>query len=75
MSNRIIPTETKANALSQCLALHDIESVAEKLGVAPNSIRYWFETKMLANLPELLEKEQPSPKLEAAPGPSCVCRR
>jgi len=34
--------------------------------VAPNSIRNWFETKVLANLPEVLEKEQPGPKVKAA---------
>jgi len=66
MANRIIPIETKVNALSQCLALLNVEVVAKELGVAPNSIRNWFETKVLANLPEVLEKEQPGPKVKAA---------
>ena len=67
MANRIIPIETKVNALNKCLALQNVEAVADILGVAPNSIRYWFETKVLANLPEVLEKEQPGPKVKAAP--------
>jgi len=71
MANRIIPIETKVNALSQCLALLNVEVVAKELGVAPNSIRNWFETKVLANLPEVLEKEQPGPKVKAA-GQACV---
>jgi hypothetical protein len=67
VANRIIPIETKVNALSQCLALQNVEAVADVLGVAPNSIRYWFETKVLANLSEVLANEQPGPKPEAAP--------
>jgi len=72
VANRIIPIETKVNALSQCLALQNVEAVADVLGVAPNSIRYWFETKVLANLSEVLANEQPGPKPEAALCPSCV---
>ena len=67
MANRIIPIETKDNALNQCLALQNVAAVADMLGVAPNSIRYWFETKVLAKLPEVLEKEQPGTKVKATP--------
>ena len=66
MANRIIPTETKVNALSQCLTLQNVEPVAETLGVAPNSIRYWFEAKVLPSLPEVLANERPGPKPKEA---------
>jgi hypothetical protein len=67
VANRIIPTETKVNALSQCLTLQNVESVAETLGVAPNSIRYWFEAKVLPSLSEVLANERPGPKPQGAP--------
>jgi len=67
VSNRIIPTETKVNALSQCLALQNIEIVAKTLGVAPNSIRYWFETKLLPSLPAVLANEVPGPSPKSKP--------
>jgi transposase-like protein len=70
MANRIIPIETKVNALTKCLALLNVEAVAKELNVAPNSIRNWFETKLLPGLPEVLGKEQPGPKPEAAPAVS-----
>jgi hypothetical protein len=62
VANRIIPIETKVNALSQCLVLQNVETVAIELGVAPNSIHNWFETKVLPHLPEALAKENPGPK-------------
>lgn len=65
MSNRIIPTETKVNAMSQCLVLENVEATAVALGVSPNSIRNWFETKVLPGLPETLAKERPGPKPQA----------
>ena len=67
MANRIIPIETKVNALSKCLALQNVEEVAKELEVAPNSIRNWFTSKLLPGLPEVLANEQPGPKPEAAP--------
>lgn len=67
MTNRIIPTETKVNALIQCLTLENIETVAKELGVAPNSIRYWFATKVLPSLPAVLGNERPGPKRKNAP--------
>ena len=66
MPNRIISIETKVNALSQCLMLQNVEATAKELGVAPNSIRNWFVTKVLPSLPEALAKEHPGPKLKAA---------
>lgn len=67
MANKIIPTETKVNALSQCLMLQNVEPVATALGVAPNSIRYWFEAKVLPSLPEVLANERPGPKPSEVP--------
>jgi len=66
VANRIIPTETKVKVLSQCLTLQNVEPVAETLGVAPNSIRYWFEAKVLPSLPEVLANERPGPKPKEA---------
>ena len=37
MANRIIPTETKVNAMNQCLTLKNIDAVAKEWGVSPNS--------------------------------------
>ena len=51
---------------SQCLTLQNVELVAETLGVAPNSIRYWFEAKVLPRLPEVLANERPRPKPKEA---------
>ena len=65
MANRIIPTETKVNVMNQCLTLQNIELVAKESGVAPNSIRNWFATKVLPGLPEALAKENPGPKPNA----------
>ncbi len=62
MANRIIPIETKVNALSQCLVLQNVEAVAKELEVAPNSIRNWFTEKVLPGLAEALAKENPGPK-------------
>ncbi|MCJ7434096.1 MAG: hypothetical protein MUO77_11465, partial [Anaerolineales bacterium] len=77
MTNRIIPIETKVNALSQCLTLQNIETVAEELGVAPNSIRNWFATKVLPSLSEALAKKHPGPKPKVTPTPTrpaaCLC--
>lgn len=67
VANRIIPIETKVNALSQCLVLQNVEAVAEEQGVAPNSIRNWFEDKVLPSLPEVLAKEKPGPKPKVKP--------
>ena len=67
MANRTIPTETKVNALSQCLTLQNVDSVAAALGIAPNSIRNWFEDKLLPCLPEVLANKRPGPKLPEAP--------
>jgi len=65
VANRIIPTETKVNVMNQCLTLQNIELVAKESGVAPNSIRNWFATKVLPGLPEALAKENPGPKPNA----------
>ena len=70
MANRIIPTEIKVNAMSRCLVLHNVETVAEEQGVSPNSIRNWFVDKVLPSLPEALAKEPPGPKPQAAPRPT-----
>jgi len=70
VANRIIPIETKVNALSQCLVLQNVELVAKELGVAPNSIHNWFVDKVLPNLPEVLAKENPGPKPKGASTPT-----
>ena len=70
VSNRIIPIETKVNALSQCLVLQNVETVAEEQGVSPNSIRNWFVDKVLPSLPDALAKENPGPKPKAACTPT-----
>ena len=70
MANRIIPTETKVNAMNQCLVLQNVEPVAKELGVASNSIRNWFATKVLPGLPEALAKEHPGPKPKVTPRPT-----
>ena len=67
MSNRIIPTETKVNAMKQCLMLKNVEATATELGVSPSSIRNWFVTKVLPGLSEALDKEHPGPKPKATP--------
>jgi len=69
VTNRIIPIETKVNALSQCLVLQNVEAVAEEQGVAPNSIRNWFVDKVLPSLPEALAKEHPGPNPKETPRP------
>jgi len=67
VANRIIPTETKVNAMNQCLTLKNIDAVAKEWGVSPNSLRNWFATKVLPSLPKALAKEPPGPKPQAAP--------
>jgi hypothetical protein len=66
VANRIIPTEIKVNALSQCLTVQNVEPIATALGVSPNTIRYWFEVKLLPSLPEVLANEHPGPKPKEA---------
>jgi hypothetical protein len=70
VANRIIPTATKVNAMNQCLVLQNVEPVAKELGVASNSIRNWFATKVLPGLPEALAKEHPGPKPKVTPRPT-----
>lgn len=67
MANRIIPIETKVNALRQCLVLQNVEAVAEEQGISPNSIRNWFVDKVLPSLSDALAKENPGPKPKAIP--------
>jgi hypothetical protein len=62
MSNRAIETEIKVKALEQCLTLQNVEQVAAEVGVAPNSIRNWFNAKVLPTLPAILVNEIPGPK-------------
>ena len=66
MSNRAIETEIKVKALEQCLTLQNVEQVAAEVGVAPNSIRNWFDNKVLPALPAILVNETPGPKPSAA---------
>jgi len=68
MSNRAIETEIKVKALEQCLTLQNVEQVAAEVGVAPNSIRNWFNDKVLPALPAILVNETPGPKPSAAEG-------
>jgi len=69
VANRIIPIETKVNAMNRCLVLQNVEAVAKELGVAPNSICNWFVDKVLPSLPEALAKEHPGPKPKETPRP------
>lgn len=62
MCNRAIETEIKVKALEQCLTLQNVEQVAAEVGVAPNSIRNWFDNKVLPALPAVLVNETPGPK-------------
>jgi transposase-like protein len=70
VANRIIPIETKVNAMNQCLVLQNVEAAAKESGVSPNSIRNWFATKVLPGLPEALAKEHPGPKAQVTPRPT-----
>jgi transposase-like protein len=65
MSNRYIPTETKVQAMEECLQLVKVEDTANRYGVHPNSIYYWFD-KIKANLNEVVANETPGPKPKPA---------
>lgn len=68
MSNRYIPTETKVQAMEECLQLVKVEDTANRYGVHPNSIYYWFN-KIKANLNEVMANETPGPKPKPQPTP------
>ena len=67
MSNRAIETEIKVKALAQCLTLQNVEQVAAEVGVAPNSIRNWFNHKVLPALPAILVNATPGPQSSKPP--------
>lgn len=67
MPNRVIPTETKVNAMQECLHLVDVEAVAARHGVSPGAIYYWFENKLKPALGDVLVNETPGPKRQPDP--------
>ena len=67
MPNRHIPTETKVHAMEECLQLANVEETANRYGVHPNAIYYWFDNKIKANLGVILTNETPGPKPQPQP--------
>ena len=66
MGNRVIPTETKVKALSNCLKLEGVNAAAAAHGVSAGAIEYWFQHKLLPALPALLANEKPGPAPQPA---------
>lgn len=67
MSNRHIPTEIKVQVMEKCLQLVNVEETAKQHGVHPNSIYYWFNNKIKANLRQILTNDPPGPKAQLQP--------
>jgi transposase-like protein len=67
MPNRHIPTETKVQAMEECLQLVNVEETANRYGVHPNAIYYWFNNKIKANLSVILTNETPGPEPQPQP--------
>lgn len=67
MSNRIIPIEIKVQAMEESLRLVNVEAVAARHGVSPDSMYYWLNKKLKPKLPEILANEKPGPKPQTNP--------
>ena len=69
MSFRIIPPETKAAALEECLRLENVKETAEKYSLDPDTIRFQFK-RLKVQLTRIVANEKPGPKpkeVEATP--------
>lgn len=66
MANKHIPLNIKIKAFGECLCLKNVEEVAKKYEINPNSIRYWFR-KLFDWLPDILVKDNPGPRKKESP--------
>lgn len=63
----VIPVEVKVQVMEECLRLVDVEEVAARHGVNPDSVRYWFKQKLKPKLIDILANEKPGPKPQPKP--------
>lgn len=65
--NRVIPTETKVRVMQESLSLSNVAEIADRYGVSPGAIYFWFNQKVKPALGEVLKNDPPGP--EAKPRP------
>lgn len=61
MANKRIVVDKKVAAMEECLTLANVKEVMDKYGFSERSAWYWY-SRIIEQLPEILEKEKPGPK-------------
>jgi hypothetical protein len=65
--NRVIPTETKVKVMQESLSLSNVAEIAERYGVSPGAIYFWFNQKVKPALGEVLKNAPPGPEAQPRP--------
>jgi hypothetical protein len=63
MARKALDTNSKVEAMRQCLCLRDVDEVMSEYGFSKRSAYNWFN-RILERLPEILENDKPGPKAE-----------
>jgi CRISPR/Cas system CSM-associated protein Csm2 small subunit len=65
--NRVIPTETKVKVMQESLSLSNVAEIADRYGVSPGAIYFWFNQKVKPALGEVLKNDPPGPEAQPRP--------